>query len=130
MGADAVLLIAACLSREEARHLAATAHALDMEVLLEIHREDEIDYILPDTDIIGINNRDLVTFTTDPLHSARLVRALPPGIPRVAESGISAPGTVIALRAAGFDGFLVGEALMKNLEPGEALRHFLQRLVP
>jgi indole-3-glycerol phosphate synthase len=128
LGADVILLVAACLAREEARHLSDLAHRLGMEVLLELHDEDELDYIQPDTDAVGINNRDLKTFDTDTRRAATLARALPAGPVKVAESGISDPATVTALRAAGFRGFLVGEHFMRATDPGVALEEFIKRL--
>ncbi|MDR2129815.1 MAG: indole-3-glycerol phosphate synthase TrpC [Odoribacteraceae bacterium] len=128
MGADVVLLIAACLTREDARHLSALAHRLGMEVLLELHDETGLDYIQPDTDLVGINNRDLKTFSTDPSNALALARALPPGPVKIAESGITSPVTVQALRAGGFQGFLVGEHFMRSPDPGKTLEEFITRV--
>ncbi|MCD7710515.1 MAG: indole-3-glycerol phosphate synthase TrpC [Porphyromonadaceae bacterium] len=128
VGADAVLLIAAALPLDKCRQLVAKAHELGMEVLLEIHREEEFDYISGDIDMIGINNRNLGTFHTDVENSFRLAGKLPEGAVKVSESGISRPETIKALRAVGFNGFLIGETFMREENPGEALHRFIRTL--
>ena len=134
-GADAVLLIAACLERDTCRRLAQQAHALGLEVLLEVHSPDELAYVDGNTDMLGVNNRHLGTFHTDvqtsfrmagQLAAARQKGKLPPLL--VSESGIAQPDTVNRLRAAGFRGFLIGEALMKTGSPGTALDALLDSL--
>ena len=129
MGADAVLLIAACLTTEECAQLAATAHSLQLEVLLEVHRAEELDHVNADIDMLGVNNRHLGTFDTDVKHSFKLIEQLKGYDPLlVSESGISQAETVKQLRAAGFRGFLIGETFMKTARPGETLRHFIEAL--
>lgn len=129
MGADAVLLIAACLSKEECAQLAATAHSLQLEVLLEVHSAEELDHVNADIDMLGVNNRHLGTFNTDVKHSFTLIDQLKGYAPLlVSESGISQTETVKLLRAAGFRGFLIGETFMKTAQPGETLRHFIEAL--
>ena len=139
VGADAVLLIAACLSREDCFRLTREAHALNLEVLLEVHAPEEIDYADCLPDMLGVNNRNLGSFVTDVNNSFRLSEALqrkvkalqlsPEQTPLlVSESGISQPGVVISLRQAGFRGFLMGEAFMKHAEPGKALSDFVRQL--
>ena len=128
MGADAVLLIAAALNRHECRALAATAHSLQLEVLLEVHREEELEYVNEDIDMLGVNNRNLGTFHTDVENSFRLIEAMKqvPYHPLlVSESGISNPATVAKLRETGFQGFLIGETFMKTAQPGETLSSFI-----
>ena len=155
-GADAVLLIAACLSRADCAALLAEAHRLGLEVLLEIHSPEEMDYITPDVDVVGVNNRHLGTFVTDvqtsfdlaPLLTARSDRnyfsdksaekpiSAPPsttpahatGPIFISESGISDPATVRELRKAGYRGFLMGENFMKQPDPGAALADFIQAI--
>ncbi|MDE6150531.1 MAG: indole-3-glycerol phosphate synthase TrpC, partial [Prevotella sp.] len=100
-GASAVLLIAACLSKEHYRSLLATAHALHMEVLLEMHAEAELEYAEDMPDMCGINNRNLGTFVTDVQNSFSMADKLPHDTVKVSESGISSPETVRALKAAG-----------------------------
>ena len=126
MGADAVLLIAAALTEEECRILAETAHSLQLEVLLEVHSEDELKYLNADIDMLGVNNRNLGTFHTDVNNSFKLVdkmRGFSPLL--VSESGISETDTVRQLREAGFRGFLIGETFMKTERPGDTLADFI-----
>ena len=126
MGADAVLLIAAALTEEECRILAETAHSLQLEVLLEVHSEDELKYLNADIDMLGVNNRNLGTFHTDVNNSFKLVdkmRGFSPLL--VSESGISETDTVRRLREAGFRGFLIGETFMKTERPGDTLADFI-----
>ena len=127
-GASAVLLIAADLSKEECRSLLSTAHELGMEVLLEMHSEEELEYAEMEPDMCGINNRNLGTFITDVQNSFRLAELLPKDSVKVSESGISNPDTVKALRIAGFRGFLIGETFMKTSDPGKALKDFISKL--
>ena len=124
--ADAVLLIASALTRQECLALAREAHTLGLETLLEIHTEAELEYLSENIDVVGINNRHLGTFHTDASHSLRLIEALPPDVVKISESGISSPATVRRLRQAGFRGFLIGEAFMKTPNPEESLKHFIQ----
>ena len=129
MGDDAVLLIATCLSKEECAQLAATAHSLQLEVLLEVHSAEELDHVNADIDMLGVNNRHLGTFDTDVRHSFTLIDQLKGYAPLlVSESGISQAETVKQLRAAGFRGFLIGETFMKTAQPGETLRNFIEAL--
>ena len=128
MGADVILLIAACLTAEEIARYTSIAHDLDMEVLLEIHEESELSSICPELDVIGINNRNLKTFVTDIQHSLDLVSRIPDSFLKISESGLSDPETVMQLRQAGFSGFLMGENFMKTNDPGEALREFIRKL--
>ena len=127
-GASAVLLISAALTLKQCRDLLRMAHELNMEVLLEMHGEDELDYAGLEPDMFGINNRNLGTFVTDVSHSFSLAEKLPQQGCKVSESGISNPQTVIELRKAGFRGFLMGEYFMKNPNPGTALYDFIQAL--
>lgn len=128
IGADAVLLIAAALPLARCRELAATAHRLGLEVLLEIHSEKELDYISNEVDMIGVNNRNLGTFDTRVGNSFRLAGQLPQDRLLVSESGISDPETVKKLREAGFRGFLIGENFMKTADPGYGLDTFIKTL--
>ena len=128
IGADAVLLIAAALKKEELHALAAKAHELGLEVLLEIHSAEELKYINANMDVIGINNRNLGTFFTDVENSFRLAEQLPLDAVLVSESGISDPATVKRLQKAGFKGFLIGENFMKTDNPELALKSFIEVL--
>ena len=127
-GASAVLLIAACLSKLECKQLMDKAHALGMEVLLEMHSEPELEYAEMEPDVCGINNRNLGSFVTDVENSFRLAELLPKEAVKVSESGISNPETVKKLRSAGFRGFLIGENFMKTADPGQALNEFILQL--
>lgn len=126
--ADAIFLIAAALEKDECRHLAEMAHRLGLEVLLEIHSEDELEYATDCIDLIGVNNRNLGSFHTDVENSFRLAEKLPKGIPHISESGISEVETIIKLRQAGYNGFLMGESFMKTAEPAGALRTLIEEL--
>ncbi len=127
-GASAVLLIAACLSVQQCSVLMAKAHELGLEVLLEMHSEQELEYAALGPDLCGINNRNLGSFYTDVENSFRLAELLPKDAVKVSESGISNPDTVRALRQAGFRGFLIGENFMKTADPGLALHDFISQL--
>lgn len=127
-GASAVLLIAACLSKAECKYLLDKAHKLGLEVLLEMHSEQELEYAELEPDLCGINNRNLGSFVTDVENSFRLAELLPKDAVKVSESGISNPETVKSLREAGFRGFLIGENFMKTADPGQALNDFLTQL--
>lgn len=127
-GASAVLLIAACLTKEKCRVLMRSAHELGLEVLLEMHSEQELEYAELEPDLCGINNRNLGSFHTDVENSFRLAELLPKEAVKVSESGISNPDTVKALRQAGFRGFLIGENYMKTADPGLALGDFITQL--
>ena len=135
-GASAVLLIAACLTKTQCKQLLDKAHALGLEVLLEMHSEAELEYAELQPDLCGINNRNLGSFVTDVETSFRLaerLRSICCGIATtnttapllVSESGISNPATVRALREAGFRGFLIGETFMRQADPGKALQQFI-----
>jgi len=128
IGADAVLLIAAALSIEKCTELTHKAHELGLEVLLEIHSENELEYILPETDMVGVNNRNLGSFHTDVQNSFRLAELLPKETLLVSESGLSDGKTVRELQKAGFKGFLVGETFMKTPSPGETLKKFITEI--
>jgi indole-3-glycerol phosphate synthase len=124
--ADAVLLIAAALSDPELRHLTARAHALDLDVLCEVHTGEELDRVLDlDCDAVGVNNRDLKTFAVRLEVSLDLAARLPVGAVRVSESGIETAEDLNRLRAAGFQAFLIGETLMRKPDPGRALASLL-----
>lgn len=129
VGANAVLLIAACLSVEACKTLAEKAHDLGLEVLLEIHQEQELDYIGPHIDMVGVNNRNLGTFHTDVANSFRLIESLPKELLKVSESGISQPSTIRALREVGYRGFLIGETFMKTEQPENTLNEFIKQLL-
>ncbi|UKK60418.1 indole-3-glycerol phosphate synthase TrpC [Prevotella communis] len=127
-GASAVLLIAACLTKEKLRTLLTKAHELGLEVLLEMHDERELEYAELNPDLCGINNRHLGSFITNVETSYRLAEKLPREAVKVSESGISNPQTVRELREAGFRGFLIGETFMREPQPGMALKEFIAKI--
>src|SRR5271157_5172699 len=124
--ADAVLLIVAALTQAELSDLHRRAGELQLDVLCEVHDGEELQRALDaGCEIIGVNNRNLHTFRVDLNTSLQLAEMIPPGILRVAESGIDSGDDIARLRQAGFDAFLVGESLMRAPRPGEALRELL-----
>jgi indole-3-glycerol phosphate synthase len=126
LGADAILLIAACLADDELRLLHKAASGLGLEVLFEVHDVAELKRILPlKPEMIGVNNRDLKTFKVDINVSLKLKKHIPENIVVVAESGIKNRADVKRLRQAGFAGVLVGESLLRAADPGVALRSLL-----
>ena len=129
--ADAILLIAAALTGAELKRFAAAAHALLLDVLVEVHTAEELDRVLDalgekGADAMGVNNRDLKTFEVSPETSLSLVGRIPASVVRVTESGISTREDIQRLRKAGFDAFLIGESLMRQPDPGVALADLLK----
>ncbi len=127
-GADAVLLIAAVLSKEEIKELSTAAKNLGLEVLLEIHSKEEIEKWNPNIDLVGVNNRNLKDFTVSLETSKTLISNLPSESAKIAESGIYRPEDVTILRSLGFDGFLIGETFMRHSRPDAACRSFVDQL--
>lgn len=128
LGADVVLLIAAVLTKLETERFAKVAHKYGMEVILEIHNEMELDWISDEIDIVGVNNRDLKTFTVDINTSIKLSNKIPSDKMKISESGIEDAATIRLLEEHGFKGFLIGEKFMKEKDPGEAFRIFVEKL--
>lgn len=128
IGADVILLIAACLDPADVKRLAGFAKELGLEVLLEIHNEDELQHICDDCDVVGINNRDLKTFIVDIDRSIKLSAQIPAGKIKIAESGISDTNTILKFKNAGFKGFLIGENFMKEQDPAIAFASFVKHL--
>jgi indole-3-glycerol phosphate synthase len=127
-GADIILLIAACLSKEKVGTLSASAKKLGLNVLLEIHNEEELEHICDDVDVVGINNRDLKTFKVDINHSIGLAKKIPSQKIKISESGIDNVKTIHHLKQNGFSGFLMGEKFMKEKDPGKAFGEFVEEL--
>ena len=126
-GADVCLLIAAVLDDARLRRLLDLAHTFGLTALVETHTAEEIRRaVQAGARMIGVNCRDLRTFRTDPALTAELVAQIPAGITRIGESGIKTHADLLAIRAAGADGFLVGTALMRAPDPGAALRELLR----
>lgn len=128
IGADVILLIAACLTPERVKKLASFAKLLGLEVLLEIHSEEELEHICEECDVIGVNNRDLKTFMVDLDRSIALAENIPAEKIKIAESGISDTNAILKLRDAGFSGFLIGENFMKQDDPAIAFASFVKHL--
>ncbi len=126
IGADCILLIAAALDSQRLRELAVFAKSLGLEVLMEVHDEEELESHLNEhLDLVGVNNRSLKTFEVSLEASFGLVDKIPNQFVKISESGISAPETLIQLKKAGFDGFLIGENFMKSSRPHQAAYNFI-----
>ena len=128
IGADVILLLAACLEAAQVAHLAAFAHNLGLEVLLEVHSEAQLEKVTAHTHLVGVNNRDLITFQVDFNRSCALAPKIPADKVKVAESGINDPAAIVTLKAAGFQGFLIGEHFMKQENPARAFENFVETL--
>ena len=128
IGADVILLIAACLTVSEVKRLASFAKNLGLEVLLELHAEDELEHICDETDVIGINNRNLKTFDVDIERSLRMAERIPFPKFKIAESGISSVNDILLFKKHGFQGFLIGENFMKHADPAIAFAEFVKQL--
>ncbi|MFT7899613.1 indole-3-glycerol phosphate synthase TrpC [Tenacibaculum ascidiaceicola] len=129
IGADVVLLIATCLTAEQLKNYGQLATDLGLEVLYEIHTQEDLDKIGDlDNKIIGINNRNLKTFEVDLEHSINLASQIPDTVVKVSESGISDPRIITGLKEHGFHGFLIGENFMKTENPGQACQEFIDQI--
>ncbi|MFT4093736.1 MAG: indole-3-glycerol phosphate synthase TrpC [Niabella sp.] len=128
IGADVILLIAACLTPAEVKHLAAFAASLGLQTILELHAEEELEHICDATNIVGINNRDLKTFNVDIDRSLRMAEKLPADKIKIAESGIDKVADIILFKRNGFKGFLIGEYFMKQADTPAAFANFIQEL--
>ncbi len=128
-GADVILLIAAVLTRNDIKTLSELAKSLGMEVLLEVHNQEELENaIMPGLDMLGVNNRDLKTFEVRLDTSTTLSEQIPDDFVKVSESGISSIAAINELKAFGFQGFLIGENFMKTAHPGKSAAEFIQKL--
>ena len=126
MGADCLLLIAAALGRDEIDHLHKLALSIGLDVLVEVHDESELEVALEiGADMVGVNQRDLFTFAVDTERAVRVGRSMPDGVVRVAESGIRGRDDAKVMAEAGFDAVLVGETLVKALDPAAELKSLL-----
>lgn len=128
IGADVILLIAACLTSTQVKEFAALSKELDLEVLLEIHNEEELEHICDDVDFVGVNNRNLKTFEVNINTSLQLYPHIPKDKLAIAESGINNTDTIVTLKEAGFKGFLIGENFMKQADPTIAFADFVTEL--
>ncbi|MFT6934539.1 MAG: indole-3-glycerol phosphate synthase [Maribacter sp.] len=128
-GADVILLIAAVLTRQEIKTLSEFAQSLDLEVLLEVHNEEELHKsVMPSLDILGVNNRDLKTFNVSIDTSKILSELIPNDFVKVSESGISSIEAIQELKPYGYQGFLIGETFMKTDNPGRSAAEFIKKI--
>jgi len=125
-GADFILLIAACLTKEEVQQYARLAKSVGLEILFEIHTEEELEKLCPELDIIGVNNRNLKDFSVDIERSVALFDKIPSDFVKITESGISSVESVQYLKKNGFEGFLMGENFMKEENPSQACADFIK----
>ena len=128
IGADIILLIASNLEIKQCLTLAKFAKNLGLNVLLEVHNKEELKFINEFVDAVGVNNRNLNTFTVDVNTSLNLVKDIPNDFLKISESGIYKPETIKMLKSAGFQGFLIGENFMREANPGEACKKFIEEL--
>jgi len=127
-GADVILLIAACLSTQQVKNFSALAKSIGLEILLEIHNEEELNHICDEVDFVGVNNRNLKTFEVNIQTSLQLIQKIPTNKIAITESGINNVDSIVTLRNAGFKGFLIGENFMKENNPAIAFENFVQQL--
>ncbi len=128
-GSDVILLIAAILSKDEIKRFSELAKSLDLDVLLEVHNQEELDKsIMPSLDMIGVNNRNLKTFEVSLETSKILSENIPADFIKVSESGISSVQAIKELKPFGYQGFLIGENFMKTDNPGESANQFIKEL--
>ena len=126
IGADAILLIAEALSKQEVKQLASFARSHGLEVIMEVNSIAQTDKICLELNAVGVNNRNLHDFSVDIARSMEIYPYIPNEFVKVSESGLSTPEAVIRLRQFGFAGFLMGETFMKETDPGKACRQFAQ----
>ncbi|WP_452601622.1 indole-3-glycerol phosphate synthase TrpC [Pontimicrobium sp. MEBiC06410] len=128
-GADVILLIAAILTKAEIKQFSELAKQLDLEVLLEVHNEEELHKsIMPSLDMLGVNNRNLKTFKVSLETSKTLSKLIPDDFVKVSESGISSVDAINTLKPYGYQGFLIGENFMKTDNAGESAKQFIKQL--
>lgn len=129
IGADVILLIAAALPPGDTRKLAQSAKELGLEVLLEVHSQRELDdHVNENLDLIGVNNRDLITFDTELETSLDLADHIPDQFLKVSESGLNDPKNVVQLMESGYEGFLIGEHFMRHGRPEKACADFIREI--
>ena len=128
-GADVILLIAAILTREKIKQYSELAKSLNLDVLLEVHNEQELQKsIMPSLDMLGVNNRNLKTFEVSLETSKLLSQQIPDDFVKVSESGISSVEAIKELQPYGYKGFLIGENFMKTDNPGQSAANFIKTL--
>lgn len=127
-GADVILLIAACLSKEKALELAKKAKELGLDVLMEIHNTEELEIVNEYVDVVGVNNRNLKTFEVSVETSVELSKLIPAKFVKISESGLAGAAEIKYLKEHGFKGFLIGETFMKTDDPGAACKKLIDEL--
>ena len=128
-GADVILLIAAILTKEEIKAFSEFAKKLNLDVLLEVHDEEELQKsVMPSLDMLGVNNRNLKTFEVSLETSKNLSTLIPDDFVKVSESGISSTAAIQELKPYGYKGFLIGENFMKTDNPGESVLQFIKSI--
>jgi indole-3-glycerol phosphate synthase len=129
IGADCILLIASILTPQQIKELSSFAHSMDMEVLLEVHDQDELERSVCDSiDLVGVNNRNLKTFETEIQTSIDLAEQIPDDFVKISESGLNNPLTIMELKKFGYKGFLMGEHFMQAGSPEKACKDFIDKL--
>ena len=129
-GADVILLIAVILTREEIKTLSELAKGLGLDVLLEVHNEEELEKsLMPSLDMLGVNNRNLKSFEVDLEISKSLSKKIPDDFVKVSESGISSVEAIRELKEFDYQGFLIGENFMKTDEPGKSAKEFINKII-
>lgn len=128
IGADVILLIASCLSPNRVIQLAKLANQYKLEVLLEIHNEEELEHICDEVTFVGVNNRNLHTFKTSLDNSVQLSEKIPDKFIKISESGISSVNDIRFLKKYGFKGFLIGESFMRTKKPGKSCKSFIDSI--
>jgi indole-3-glycerol phosphate synthase len=129
IGADAVLLIAKVLTKENTKKLARLARSLNLQVLLEVHNARELGHLNNYINMVGVNNRDLDTFTIDIETSVQLVGDIPGEFVKISESGITSALAIKKLRNCGYQGFLIGENFMRTTDPATSFSEFVQQII-
>ncbi len=128
IGADTILLIAACLDKEAVSRLSTYAKSLGLEVLLEVHAESELDKLCDSIDIVGVNNRNLMDFSVNIDTSLTLANKIPADFIKISESGISNAETIVELKQAGYQGFLIGEYFMQSANPQRVCLNLVEEI--
>ncbi len=128
MGADAILLIAEVLEKKQLLRLATLAKILGLEVLMEIHSEEQLEKLNDQIDLVGVNNRNLKTFEVSIENSLNLVSKIPENFIKISESGLRNANDILILKSFGYKGFLIGESFMKNDYPALALANFVKEI--
>lgn len=126
IGADAILLIAECLTKVEIMEFSKIASDLDLEVLLEVHEKEQLDKWNPNIGLLGVNNRNLKTFEVSIQHSLDLFPLMPKEVLKISESGLNNPDSLVKLKIAGFNGFLIGEYFMAQEDTPKAVENFMK----